>query len=92
MTTVYLFRIDGAKDNDEYFAALRSSVAHVYAGTNFCVGKGWSPDLVKVVVEDEPDRCGITLIELEPTSKPATLFFLPNSICLYSLYAFALIF
>jgi hypothetical protein len=74
MSTAYLFRIDGAKDNDEFFGALRSSVAHAYAGVDFRVGKtGWIPDLVKVVVEEPPDRCALTLIELEATESVALL-------------------
>jgi hypothetical protein len=74
MPTVYLFRIDGAKDNDEYFANMRSSVAHAYAGVEFRVGKvGWIPDLVRVVIEASPDRCTLTLIELEQTESVALI-------------------
>jgi len=66
MSTVYLFRIDGAKDNDDFFAAMRPLVAQVYAGIEFRVGAaGWIPDLVRVIVEEPPDQCSLTLIELE---------------------------
>lgn len=72
MSTVYLFRVDGAKDNDEFFTALRSSASHVYAGVDFRVGaSGWIPDLVKVVVEEPPNTCSLTLIELEATESVA---------------------
>jgi hypothetical protein len=68
----YLFRIDGAKDNDEFFAAMCSSVSHVYAGADFRVGAvGWIPDLVKIVVEEPLNRCSLTLIELEATESAA---------------------
>jgi hypothetical protein len=72
MAVVYLFRIDGARDNDEFFAELRTTASHVYAGLDFRVGApGWVPDLVKVVVEQTPGRCCLTLIELEATESVA---------------------
>src|SRR5437899_9390134 len=74
MSTVYLFRVDGAKDNDEFFGATRASAHHVYAGADFRVGAaGWIPDLVKVVVEEPPERCSLTLIELEATESVALI-------------------
>jgi hypothetical protein len=74
MTTTYLFRVDGAKDNDVFFAAMRSSVSQVYAGVDFHVGEGgWIPDLVRVVVEESPERCSLTLIELEATESGALI-------------------
>ncbi len=74
MSTAYLFRIDGAKDNDDFFAAMRTSVSHGYAGVDFRVGAaGWIPDLVKVVVEKSSDRCSLTLIELEATESVALI-------------------
>jgi hypothetical protein len=69
----YLFRIDSAKDNDEFFATLRTSATHVYAGVDLHIGVGWVPDLVKVVVEESPDRCSLTLIELEATESAALI-------------------
>lgn len=73
MAAVYYFRIDGAKDNDEFFGCMRSSASQVYAGVDFRVGTaGWIPDLVKFVVEEPPDTCSLTLIELEAT-EPAAL-------------------
>src|SRR5438552_1857138 len=74
MSTIYLFRVDGAKDNDAFFASMRSSVSHAYAGVDFRVGgAGWVPDLVRVIVDDPPDRCSLTLIELEATESVALM-------------------
>jgi hypothetical protein len=74
MPTTYLFRIDGAKDNDDFFGAMRASVQHVYAGADFRVGAaGWIPDLVKLVVDEPPARCSLTLIELEATESVALI-------------------
>ena len=35
MFKTYLFRIDGAKDNDDFFDTMRPSVSFVYAGADF---------------------------------------------------------
>ncbi len=68
----YLFRLDMAKDNDE-FLALRQArqVDHVYSGTPMKVGPGWIPDFVEVVVDADSSTCQLTLIELEATEIPA---------------------
>lgn len=72
MPTVYLFRIDGSKDNDAFFNALSPSAAHVYAGIDFRVGTiEWIPDLVRVDVDDLNSRCVLTIIELEATESEA---------------------
>lgn len=74
MPTTYLFRIDMAKDNDTFFDAMRSTVSHVYAGADFRAGAGgWIPDMLKLVVEEPPDRCCLTLIELEATESAALI-------------------
>jgi hypothetical protein len=74
MSSVYLFRVDGAKDNDDFFSGMRPTVDHVYAGADFRVGAaGWIPDLVRVVVEEPPDRASLTLIELEATESVALI-------------------
>jgi hypothetical protein len=63
-----------AKDNDTFFDAMRSSVSHVYAGADFHVGAGgWIPDMLKLVVEEPPDQCCLTLIELEATESAALI-------------------
>lgn len=74
MTTVFLFRVDGNKDNDDFFAASRVGAACAYAGVDFRVGRsGWIPDLVKVAIDDPPVRCTLTLIELEATESVALI-------------------
>jgi hypothetical protein len=72
MPTVYLFRIDGSKDNNDFFEALSPSAAYVYAGSDFRVGTAdWIPDFVKVLIDDATSRCFLTLIELEATKSEA---------------------
>ncbi len=68
----YLFRLDMAKDNDEFLALRRSrQVDHVYSGTPMKVGPGWLPDFAEVVVDADSGTCRLTLIELEATEIPA---------------------
>src|SRR6266571_5731344 len=72
MATEYLFRVDGAKDNDDFFGIARASARHVYAGADFRVGAaGWIPDLVRLVLEEPPNTCTLKLIELEATESEA---------------------
>src|SRR5262245_39404254 len=74
MPIAYLFRIDGAKDNDAFFSALRPEMAHVFAGVEFRVGAGgWIPDLVRIIAEETSDRYSLTLIELEATESVALI-------------------
>jgi hypothetical protein len=69
-----MFRIDGAKDNDEFFVAIRSSASLVYAGIDLRVGRsGWVPDLVKVTVAEPAGHCALTLIELEAIESAALI-------------------
>jgi hypothetical protein len=73
MPSVYLFRIDGAKDNDAFFEGARAKACHVYAGADFRAGAcGWIPDFVRVVLDETPSSCRLTLIELE-ASEPAAI-------------------
>jgi hypothetical protein len=68
----YLFRLDMAKDNEEFLALRRArQVDHVYSGTPMKVGPGWIPDFVEIVVDAESSTCQLTLIELEATEIPA---------------------
>src|SRR5712692_5491382 len=74
MSIEYLFRIDGAEDNAQFFDAMRASTRHVYSGAEFRVGEfGWKPDFVKIVVEEPPGACSLTLIELEATRAAALI-------------------
>jgi hypothetical protein len=83
MATTFLFRVDGAKDNDAFFAAICRDASCAYAGVDFRVGRaGWIPDLVKVMIVDRPDKCSLTLIELEATESVALVScrkYLPES-------------
>ena len=74
MPTVYLFRIDGAKDNDDFFAAMRPAALLVYAGVDLPIcAAGWVPDLVRVTIEEPPNHGSLTLIELESTESAARI-------------------
>ena len=67
MSATFLFRIDGAKDNDAFFNALRPSMSHVYAGVDIQIGSsGWSPDFIKLSIGESNDFT-LTLIELDAT-------------------------
>jgi hypothetical protein len=83
VTTAYLFRIDGAKDNDEFFVAFRPLVSQVYAGIDVRIGSsGWVPDFIKVVVDEAHQGILITLMELEATESVALIScrkYLPES-------------
>jgi hypothetical protein len=74
MSKTFVFRIDMARDNDAYFAALRTSASLVYAGVDFRVGESsWIPDLLRLVVEEPSGQCKLTLIELEATESVALI-------------------
>ncbi len=74
MSSDYLFRIDGAKDNDAFFDGARLAACNVYAGVDFRAGAcGWIPDFVRVIVGDPPDIRRLTLIELEATESAAII-------------------
>lgn len=83
MALSYLFRIDGARDNDEFFEAMRPAMSYVYAGVDLRIGaSGWIPDLVKVEIDGDTSRCLLTLIELEATDSVALIScrkYLPES-------------
>jgi hypothetical protein len=62
----FVFRLDGSKENDEFFGKRRCLGDVVaYSGTAMLVGTGWIPDLVEVEVLDDGSRYTITLVELE---------------------------
>jgi len=73
MSARYLFQIDGAKENDKFFEATRSSPSLAYKGVELKVGKGpWIPDLVQVEIDESHAQGVLTLIELED-KKPDAL-------------------
>ena len=66
MPIKYLFRFDGAKDNDEFFNSARGrGISNVYAGFEMEIGPGWIPDFLLVSRDDAKGHCTLTLIELE---------------------------
>jgi hypothetical protein len=79
----YLFRLDGSKDNDDFFVRRRDQgVCIAYSGTAMSVGPGWIPDLIEVDVEDEGTCFTLTLIELEAaeiTARASCRKYLPES-------------
>lgn len=79
----YLFRLDGSKDNDEFFLCRRGQGGCVaYSGTAMSVGPGWIPDLIEVDVDDDETRLTLTLIELEAaeiTARASCRKYLPES-------------
>lgn len=71
---VYLFRIDGSRDNDAFFDALRAAASLVYAGVDLRIGEhGWIPDLVRVEMSHASGELVITLVELEATASVALI-------------------
>jgi hypothetical protein len=74
MSSVYLFRIDGAEDNNAYFDAACATACTVYRGVEFRAGTcGWIPDFVRVILGEAPDNCRVTLIELEAMESAAII-------------------
>jgi hypothetical protein len=66
MNRRFLFRLDGSKDNDNFFACRRQQEdAVAYSGTAMPVGPGWIPDLIAVEAVDDGADYSVTLIELE---------------------------
>lgn len=74
MPTVCLFQIDCATNNDAFFEAMRPSVSLFYRGAGFLVGDApWIPDGVRVEVDEPPEGCCLTLIELEEIKSQALI-------------------
>lgn len=70
MPTRYLFQIDGSKDNDKFFKAVRTSPSFGFRGVDLKIGAGpWIPDLVQV--EIGKSDAVLTLIELEDKKSDA---------------------
>ncbi len=66
MNRRFLFRLDGSKDNDNFFACCRQQGNTVaYSGRAMTVGPGWIPDLIAVESVDNGAGYSVTLIELE---------------------------
>ena len=66
MTQRFLFRLDGSKDNDNFFTCRRQQESAIaYSGMAMAVGPGWIPDLIAVESIDNGTDYSVTLIELE---------------------------
>jgi hypothetical protein len=64
MTSGFLFRLDGGRENDDVLTRRRQAAPCVAnSGTAMLVGSGWVPDLVEI--EESGESLTITLIELE---------------------------
>jgi hypothetical protein len=63
----FLFRLDMAKDNDEFMNLRAPQADHVYAGRPIKLGPGWVPDFLEISVDRSSHAWRITIIELEAT-------------------------
>jgi hypothetical protein len=82
MPDTFLFRFDGARENDEFLNHARSKGHRVYAGIAMQLQRGWIPDFVEVSLDDETATCTITIVELESTEGSALISarkYLPES-------------
>ena len=79
----FVFRLDGSKENDEFFGKRRCLGDVVaYSGTAMLVGPGWIPDIVEVEILDNGSIFTITLVELEAqeiTARASCRKYLPES-------------
>jgi hypothetical protein len=79
----FLFRLDGSKENDEFFLCRRGQASCVaYSGTAMSVGPGWIPDLIEVDVSEDESSATVTLIELEAvdiTARASCRKYLPET-------------
>lgn len=74
MTVKYLFRLDLAKENDEFMRLSGfEGFAQVYSGAVIKIGSGWIPDFIEVVYDSPQSACTVTLIELEATKAAALI-------------------
>jgi hypothetical protein len=71
MPEIFLFRFDGARENDEFLNHARSKGHTVYAGLAMQLQRGWIPDFVEVSLDEEVATCTITIVELESTEGSA---------------------
>jgi hypothetical protein len=67
MNKTFLFRFDGARENDEFLEHARSQGHLVYSGTEMKLTRGWIPDFIEVVLDDNLVACSLTIFELEST-------------------------
>lgn len=82
MSTSFLFRFDGSRDNDDYLEQGRARGYIVFAGIEMRVNAGWVPDFMRVVLDEPTARCTLTLVELEADANSARVSarkYLPES-------------
>jgi hypothetical protein len=71
MHKTFLFRFDGAGENDEFLDHARSQGHVVYSGIEMKLTRGWIPDFLEVSLNDNPVACSLTIFELESTEHVA---------------------
>ena len=82
MHKTFLFRFDGARENDEFLDHARSQGHLVYSGIEMKLTRGWIPDFIEVLLDDDPAACSLTIFELESTESVARVSarkYLPES-------------
>jgi hypothetical protein len=66
MSRPFLFRIDNARDNDEFMNLRRERHGdRLFSGTAIKIGPGWIPDYIELSVDEGKNEIRLTLIELE---------------------------
>jgi hypothetical protein len=82
MPNTFLFRFDGAQENDAFLEQARSKGHLVYAGLAMQLDRGWIPDFIEVSLDEESHTYSVTIIELESTVNVALISarkYLPES-------------
>jgi len=81
MSKTFLFRFDGKPENAGFSDKARENGHVVYQGQEMKIGRGWVPDCLEVVMEDD-GACSFTLVELEANEVTALVSarkYLPES-------------
>src|ERR1039458_461632 len=71
MHKTFLFRFDGARENDDFLNHAVSQGHVVYSGIEMKLTRGWVPDFLEVSLDDNPVACSLTMFELESTETAA---------------------
>src|SRR5579859_5078721 len=77
----FLFRFDGARDNNPYIEIAQERGFVVFAGTAMQIGP-WTPDFMRVMLDEDGQNCEIAIIELEANATAARISarkYLPES-------------
>ena len=73
MHKTFLFRFDGARENDEFLEHARLKGHVVYSGISMSLNRGWIPDFIEISLDDHPVACSLTIFELENTESVALI-------------------